>query len=223
LHIAKRKSGFFAICRMQYKIAFQGFLLFLFIPLVLTLFLKYPFGVLPSFGAAVAIMFAHRLIAKWFFFRNSSKRCFWCGSTKHSRSTLAVNSGETVRIQLCAHHCVDRARKFLDFCFHYRFLLRLGILFTLLWYVVTMILNDLEIIQFPPEWNRFLFQFVIALTVVSISFAYTSGHRIDQPAFPFPIHNLFLLGAKNTLLVFRYVGFWWLAASFYFLWVRFRS
>jgi hypothetical protein len=204
-------------------IAFQGFLLFLFIPLVLTLFLKYPFGVLPSFGAAVAIMFAHRLIARWFFFRNSGKRCFWCGSTKHSRSTLDVNSGKTVRIQLCVHRCFDPARKFLDFCFRYRILLRIGIFLTLLWYVVTMILNDLGIIQFPVEWNRFLFQFVIALTVVTISFAYTSGKKNDHPVFPFPIHNLSLIGAKNTLLVFRSVGFWWLAASFYFLWMRLRS
>jgi len=198
-------------------------LLFLFIPLVLTLFLKYPFGVLPSFAVAVAIMFGHRLIARPFFFRNSSKRCFWCGSTKHSRNTLEVMSGEKVRMQLCVHRCYDRAKKFFDFCFRYRIPLRIGIFITLLWYVITMILNDFGIMQFPVEWNRFLFQFVIALTVVTISFAYTSGHRMDQPVFPFPIHNLFLIGARNTLLVFRYVGFWWLAASFYFLWVRFRS
>jgi hypothetical protein len=211
----------FAICNIL--LHFQGFLLFLFIPLVLVLFLKYPFGVLPSFGAAVAIMFVHRLIARRFFFQNSSKRCFWCGSTKHSRSTLDVTSGEVVRIQLCTHRCFDKTRKFFDFCFRYRRLLRIGIFVTLLWYVVTMILNDLRIFQFSVEWNRFLFQFVIALTVVTVSFAYTSGHKHGQHIFPFPIHNLFLLGAKNTLLVFRYVGFWWLAASFYFLWVRLRS
>lgn len=195
-------------------------MLFLFIPLVLALFLKYPFGVLPSFGIAVAIMFVHRLIARRFFFQNSSKRCFWCASTKHPRSTLDVTSGEIVQIQLCTHRCFDRARKFFDFCFRYRNLLRMGIFLTLLWYVVTMILNDLAIFQFPAEWNGFLFQFFIAFTVVSISFAYTSGHTIDQPVFPFPIHNLFLIGARNTLLVFRYVGFWWLATSFYFLWMQ---
>lgn len=204
-------------------IAFQGFLLFLFIPLVLALFLKYPFGVLPSFAAAIAIIIVHRLIARRFFFQNSSKRCFWCGSTKHSRRALEVISGETVQIELCAHRCFDNARRFLDFCFRYRILLRLGIFLTLLWYVVTMILNDLGIFQIPVEWNRFLFQFVIALTVVTISFAYASGYKNDRPLFPFPIHNLSLIGAKNTLLVFRYVGFWWLATSFYFLWTRLRS
>ncbi len=200
-----------------------GLLLFLFIPLVLTLLLKYPFGVLPSFAAAIAIVFVHRLIARPFFFRNAGKRCFWCGSTKHSRSTLDVLSGEQVRIQLCAHRCSERARKFFAFCYRYRIPLRIGIFATLCWYVVVMVLNDVGIIEFPVEWNHFVFQFVIALTVVIISFAYTSGHRTAHAVFPFPIHNLFLIGARNTLLVFRYVGIWWLATSFYFLWMRFRS
>ncbi|MCI0411662.1 hypothetical protein L0222_02545 [bacterium] len=128
-----------------------------------------------------------------------------------------------IQIQLCVDNCFERAIKFFDFCFRYRLLLRIGIFLTLAWYVVTMISNDLGIIQFPAEWNRFLFQFIIALTVVTISFAYTTGRKTTEPVFPFPIHNLSLIGAKNTLFVFRYVGFWWLAAGFYFLFLRFSG
>ena len=35
----------------------------------------------------------------------------------------------------------------------------------------------------------------------------------DPIPFPFPIHNLALLGIRNTLFVFAGVGVWWLALS----------
>ena len=39
------------------------------------------------------------------------------------------------------------------------------------------------------------------------------------PAIDFPVHNLFLLGVRNTLWVFRLVGLWWLVS--WILWLRF--
>ena len=45
------------------RIHFRGILLFLFIPLVLFLFLKHPFGVIIGFVIAIVIMISHRLVA----------------------------------------------------------------------------------------------------------------------------------------------------------------
>jgi hypothetical protein len=197
----------------------KGFLLFLFIPLVLYLFLQHPFGVIQSFLTAIAIMIGHRWIARPFFLRNANQRCFWCGRSKNPRVSQEVKSGDTVAIELCVYGCSKRALQFFDFTSGYRHFLRAGIFLPLGWYIITMVLDALGIFHFPENWNHFIFQFMIAATVVIISFAYRSGSETSYPSFPFPIHNLFLIGAKNTLLVFRYVGFWWLAISFYFLWL----
>ena len=202
----------------------KGILLFLFIPLVLYLFLQYPAGVPASFLLAVAIMFGHRLVALPFFVRNKNSRCFWCGRLDRERIVTQVRTGdETVEIESCRERCYDQTGSFLTFTYRYRHLLRTGIFVPLVWYIVTMLLDHFGIWTFPRDWNRFIFQFFIALTVVTISFAYRVVKRAADPAFAFPIHNLFLLGAKNTLLVFRYVGIWWLAASVIFLlqqWAR---
>ncbi len=211
----------FQTTEMANTLHLKGFLLFLFIPLVLYLFVQHPFGLLPSFLLAITIMLGHRMVARPFFLRNARLRCFWCGQTKNPRTSLEVKSGDSVAIELCTVSCTDRARKFFDLAFRYRTLLRLGIFLPLVWYTVTMLLNDFQIFSFPENWNRFIFQFFIAATVVIVSFAYRSGRETAQPEFPFPIHNLFLLGANNTLMVFRLVGFWWLAASLYFLSIEF--
>jgi hypothetical protein len=192
----------------------KGILLFLFIPLVLYLFLQHPLGVIPSFLLAVAIMVGHRFVALPFFQRNASHRCYWCGRTANSRKVIKVDNTE---IQLCTQDCSGKAKRFFGYTYRNRLFLRIGIFLPLLWYIATMLLNEMGLFAFPEDWNHFIFQFFIAFTVVTISFAYKSGTEPDQPSFPFPIHNPFLIGAKNTLLVFRYVGFWWLAAGLYFL------
>ena len=117
-------------------------------------------------------------------------------------------------LEFC-ERCKDPAKRFFDFTYRYRMLLRLGIFLPLVWYLITMLLNHYGVFHFSIDWNRFIFQFFIALTVVTVSFAYRTGHLTDRLTFPFPIHNLFLLGARNTLVVFRYVGIWWLIASLY--------
>jgi len=54
----------------------------------------------------------------------------------------------------------------------------------------------------------------VALTVVGASLGYLAVREAAEPVTsPFPLHNLFLLGIRNTLWVFRVVGAWWLAAS----------
>ncbi len=110
-----------------------------------------------------------------------------------------------------------KARRFFDFTARFRLLLQAGIFLPLAFYVITMLLNGAGRLSFPVDWDRFLFQFFIACSVVSLSFLHPAGKEVERPWFPFPIHNLFLIGIRNTLLVFRYVGIWWLAAGLLFL------
>ncbi len=201
-------------------IHFSGILLFLFIPLVLFLFLKYPLGILLSFALAIVLMISHRFVAIPFMNRFRKFRCLWCGRTSRSRLNQIVQCGKPIEFEFCKDGCINRATRFFDFCARYAMLIRAGIFLPLLWYVVTMTLDAMNIFKFPREWNRFIFQFFIACTVVTISFLYKIGKETDSPAFPFPIHNLFLLGIRNTLHVFRLVGIWWIVVSLMFL---FRS
>jgi hypothetical protein len=201
------------LLQLNDKLHLKGILLFLFIPLVLFLFLRFPFGVPLSFFTAILIMIGHRFVAQPFFSKNAHLRCFWCGKTGNPRIQTEVNS---LPLEFC-EACLNPAKRFFDFTNRYRMFLRLGIFLPLVWYLVMMLLNDFGLFHFPSDWNRFIFQFFIAITVVTVSFAYRTGYLTDRLTFPFPLHNLFLLGAKNTLLVFRYVGLWWLAASLFFL------
>jgi hypothetical protein len=196
---------------------FCGILLFLFIPLVLFLFLKYPFGIIPSFAAALVIMISHRFVAIPFMNRFRKSRCLWCGKTSRLRVSQTVKCGKPLEFEFCVERCIHRAKCFFDFCSSHAMLLRLGIFLPLVWYVVSMSLDALKVIQFPRDWNHFIFQFFIACTVVSISFLYRTAKETNSPTFPFPIHNLFLLGIQNTRHVFRLVGIWWIVASLLFL------
>jgi len=207
----------FRLLPLPAKIHPQGILLFLFIPIVLFLFLQHPFSIPYSFLAAICIMIAHRFVARAFFLWNKSRRCFWCGKTSSPRVPMEINSGEPIIIELCNPFCKEPAKRFFDFCCRYRMFLRAGIFAPLIWYIVTMLLSYYGIFRFSSEWNHFIFRFPIALSVVTVSFAYRTGKPRKHAVFPFPIHNLFLIGARNTLLVFRYVGIWWLIASIHFL------
>jgi hypothetical protein len=199
-----------------------GVLLFLFIPLVLFLFLRYPFGIQMSFLIAILIIAGHRFLAIPFMERYRSHRCLWCGRTSRVRTTVEIHAGKKMIFQFCEGSCVEKGKRFIDFCETHKAILKFGIFVPLIWYVVTMLLISYGMFSFPTNWNQFIFRFFIAWTVVSISFLYRNGKQADHLQFPFPIHNLFLLGIKNTLTVFRLVGIWWIAAGLYFLyhWIR---
>ncbi len=196
------------------RIHFHGILLFLFIPLVLFLFLKHPFGVITSFVTAIVIIISHRFVAIPFMNRFKNSRCLWCGRTSRPRVKQTVGA---IEFEFCQQTCITKAKRFFDFCSRYALVLRAGIFVPLAWYVITMILTALNLFHFPEDWNHFIFQFFIALTVVSISFVYRIGKETDTLTFPCPIHNLFLLGIQNTLIVFRIVGIWWIVVSLIFL------
>jgi hypothetical protein len=213
LEIETRKSALF--------IHLLGVILFLFIPFVLFLFLREPFGIRWSFGIAVLIMFLHRLVAIPFMEKYKTQRCLWCGRTVRPRIGVEINSGKPLLFELCKDGCVFQARRFFDFCERNKWILRAGIFIPLLWYIISMLLVSFGVFSFPADWNNFIFRFFISCTVFAISFLYKTGNETDTPRFPFPIHNLFLMGARNTLIVFRIVGLWWILAGIYFLFKKF--
>src|SRR5437773_11066933 len=106
------------------KIHAQGIVLFLFIPLVLFLFLQYPFGILPSLIAGIVIMFAHRFIAKPFLRRYHLSRCLWCGRTSRPRQNLDVRISATSNFtfQCCETSCLPNTKRFFDFADRYKML-----------------------------------------------------------------------------------------------------
>jgi len=159
-------------------------------------------------------MFGHRFLAIPFMERFRNERCLWCGRTSRLREAMIVSEKE---FQLCVENCKTNAFRFFDFCRKNRIMIAAGIFLPLGWYILSMLGNGFGLLSFPPDWDRFLFQFFIAITVASISFLYRTGSAIENPVFSFPIHNLFLLGIRNTLLVFRYVGIWWITISLIFL------
>ena len=207
----------FRLLLLPDKLLPQGILLFIFIPIVLFLFLQHPFGVPYSLLIGIAIIIAHRFVARPFFFENANRRCFWCARRTNPRVRCEVKAGNIVTVELCNPFCKESAKRFFDFCDRFKMFIRLGIFVPLVWYLVVSLLNDFRVFHFEPDWNKFIFRFFVAITVVTISFAYPKGRTTHKAVFPFPIHNLFLIGAKNTLLVFRYVGIWWILDSLYFL------
>src|SRR5262249_31069315 len=133
------------------KSTITGILLFLFIPLVLFLFLRFPFGILPSFIAALVIMFGHRFVAIPFMNRNRLLRCVWCARSSRERETLIVKAGSEVDFKFCKEGSTSRARRFFDFCSRYRMIFRIGIFLPLAWYVISMFVIALSGWKFPVE------------------------------------------------------------------------
>jgi hypothetical protein len=207
-----------------------GVLLFLFIPLVLYLLLKLPFGVGPSLGIALLIMGGHRFVVGNFVRRYSRERCFWCGRTGKQRQRLTVSSGTSngngnengnskngTMFEFCVDRCTAKAKRFFYFCNRYKDYIRAGIFGPLIFYALTVPLFLINKPIVPMEWETFVFRFFIACTVVAVSFFPIKGESQRSLSFPFPAQNLLLLGIQNTLFVFRYVGIWWILASLYFL------
>jgi len=197
------------------RLALQGLLLFLFIPLVLFLYLQQPFGPAVSIALGLAIMFGHGFVAAPWMARHSTKRCLWCGRAGDFDRTFPVVSGASEqRVAACsAGHHISVAR-FLTLVVRYRAPIAIGIFAPLLVLLVASLALAAGHPLLAQDWNAWQFKTIVALTVVVTSFAYRRVRQVSQPLHsPFPLHNLFLLGIRNTLWVFRLVGAWWLVAG----------
>lgn len=190
--------------------------LFLFIPLVLVLYLRYPFGLAPSLAVGVALMLGHRFVARPFMDRTLSRRCFWCGRDLDGEDRAAPfrSRGKTIPARGCSE---DHAAYVLTFArsVNWAFLpLRLAIVLPVLVYLALAVLAAAGRPLIPMAWAVWVFKLPIAAAVVALSFLWPRGARLDvEPAIDFPPHNLFLLGVRTTLWIFRVVGLIWLAQA----------
>jgi len=216
----------------------SGALLFLFIPLVLFLFLQQPLGVLQSLVLGLVIMIGHRFVASPFSRRNRDRRCLWCGrgtDESNCESTwVRVSREDPARYSLCSsklRDCQSRWSGLHGLALRAGPILKLGIGLPLVHYLLAEFVRGARGSTWVTHENNALwFQAGIAVTVVSISFLYgrfrvgegeaqhsasgsaapANSSDLVSGAFPFPIHNLTLLGAGWTLWIFRIVGIWWL-------------
>ena len=195
--------------------ALQGVVLFAFIPLVLVLFLRQPIGAGPSVVLGAIIMFGHRFLAAPWMARHATERCLWCGRSVAAGDPMEVMAGGTSRMVVAcspAHRLL--AGRFLTFIMIARTPIAIGIFVPL----AVLLGGSLALAAgFPllaPEWNAWQFRMIVAFTVVCASLAYRAVTvPAGKLACPFPLHNLFLLGIRNTLWVFRVVGAWWLVGG----------
>lgn len=189
-----------------------GIGLFLFIPLVLVLFLRTPIGVGPSLAAGVAIMLAHRFVARPFMDRNLSRRCFWCGRASAAVAAPFRSRGRAVDARACGAAHASRLAAFARAVAAARPALAILIFVPLLAYLINGAGLAAGVDAVPIARAAWGFKIPIATAVVALSLGYPLAARSPREgAVDFPVHNLFLLGVGNTLWVFRLVGLFWLA------------
>jgi len=204
----------------RWLIILQGIALFLFIPLVLFLYLRQPLGPAPSIVVGLAIMFGHRFVAAPWMARHATERCLWCGRpvaqgfSPPSVTFPVFSGGRDQTVAACSPRHRDAAGRFLTFVARYRAPIAIGIFVPLL----VLILGTLAFATgrplLSPAWDTWQFKTIVALTVVVTSLTYrVIGGPVEPLRSAFPLHNLFLLGIRNTLWVFRLVGAWWLVAG----------
>jgi len=192
-------------------LALRGAVLFLFIPLVLVLYLRMPFGLAPSVLGGIAIMVAHRFVARPWMERHLVSRCFWCGRAPAPIEAPLTSKGTTIAARACTARHRDDLRAFGRVVAAGKPALAMLILVP----VVLNLLNALAAIAgttiVPLDTAVWCFKIPIALAVVTLSFAWPLGRSSSgQAAIDFPVHNLFLLGVNPTFWVFRIVGLFWL-------------
>jgi len=198
------------------SLTLQGAALFAFIPLVLILYLQMPLGAAASTCLGLVLMFGHRLIAAPWMTRHATERCLWCGREALAQAQpLRIRSSGAERVlAACGTEHHEKAGRFLTFVERFRIPIGLGIFVPLL----TLLLANLAQAAGRPFISHaasvLQFRTVVAITVVGASLG---NLAIRRPAgsltSPFPLHNLFLLGIRRTLWVFRLVGAWWLVSS----------
>ena len=205
------------------KERWQGIVLFLPVPIVLWLITNLPLGMWPSLGLGVALMVTHRLYARPFALKRQARRCLWCGKggTAADLAPLAVTEpmGETVW-QVCPDEHRKKLTGFLGWATTRALFLRIGIIGSLLLYLITIPLAFYG--KLGPVSTVDLsygFRLLIALTVLPLGWL-GPGSRggVGSLSVPFPVHIQALIGTVVVAWLFRIIGLIWLvAATIHFL------
>lgn len=186
-----------------------GATLFLFIPLVLTLFVARPEPVALSLGLGLALMIGHRFLAAPYPELVRERRCLWCNRRlpKAWEPLALATSAGSLEARTCPRHRAPAAR-FFSFLDAAKWPLAAGIFLPLLLLLAALIAAAFGRPEPLPAATA-LFRLAIGLTVVTASLAYPLAAERRPPGVPFPVHNFFLLGVRALLWIFRVVGVWW--------------
>ncbi len=188
----------------------RGAAAFAFIPATLWMMLRLPLGTGPSLLVAAGTIAAHRPLASRFVFERRARRCLWCGGFPRDGVEVSLQGVPSLRVCAAEAGSLDR---FLAFCAGHALALRLGILVPVFGY---FLLGALSVMGFAPvslEARKHLFRGLVALSVLGVALLHRRSPARRPPSFPFPIHNLALLGVRATLLVFLGVGLYWLGLT----------
>ena len=187
-----------------------GLGLFLFIPFVLFLFVRHPEPVAASLAGGIALMVGHRVLARPYMEAVRNRKCLWCNGTPRPRSEplrLLTGDGELVAT-VCPQH-FEPAARFAAFLDRARVPLRAGIFLPLLALLAALAAAALG----ERRWLEpavAVFQLLVGVTVNFAAFGYLTERATTPAQLPFPAHNLFLIGERNLVWVFRLVGIWWI-------------
>lgn len=198
------------------RVRLAGVLLFLFIPAVLVLYLRMPFGPAPSLLSGIAVMLLHRRTARPFMDHHLSARCFWCGGDLDGPGTDAsFRSGkETIAARGCNEAHAGKLTVFARAVSACRWALTAVIVVPVAVYLINALWALVGSAPLTASAARWIFKVPIAAAVVTLSLAWPLGRGLSrQPAIDLPPHNLSLLGVGWTLWVFRVVGLVWLGQA----------
>lgn len=198
-----------------YWIYLEGLLLFSFIPMTLYIMLVLPFGIIMSLLIAIMMIALHRFIARPYLMNHKMHKCFWCNkvSEKMYDYDIEIFQGQSrFNFKACREVCYKELNNFFSFTGAYGGIVKWSILIPLILYFIGTLFLATGYYQWDIKWNKAFFKGMIALSVILISFVYKIPVKSKVLSFPLPIHNLSLLGIRNTVWIFRLVGAWWIYA-----------
>jgi hypothetical protein len=200
--------------RSAVGLALVGLGLFVFIPLVLFLLLQQPLGPGLSLFLGLSLMAGHRFAAAPWAFRHSTDRCLWCGRAGVTGEALEVfSSGRQWSLTTCSPDHRREASRFLSHVQRYRSAIGLGIFVPLAALLIGTLGAAFGQCWVEHDTLALTFRTLVAATVLLVSLTYYATPIKEPLCFPFPLHNLCLLGIGKTLWVFRAVGGVWLLLS----------
>jgi hypothetical protein len=192
-----------------------GVLVFLPVPAVLFLFTQAPLGPPASLVLGVAVRATHRLYARPFACARGDRRCLWCAGIAGTGPELIVEEPlGTTRWRACGEPHALRARRFLNWAGAHGRFVQVGILGTLL---VFLVLGTVA--AAAPAALRYadavgLFRLGIAATVLPLALLGVRGTAgSERLRTPFPVHIQALVGTATVVWLFRIVGLVWLTLA----------
>lgn len=199
-----------------------GFVLFLFIPTVLYLFVAHPAPVAASVGFGLLLMIAHRFLARPYMLAARPYKCVWCnrvfdaqtGAARAPQLAVELIQGANqppLELLACAAH-VARTRRFFAFVDRCRQPLRLGIGLPLGLLLGSLVAYSAGVGDWTESATA-LFRLSVGLSVHLAALGPWLGAPREQSAAAFPVHNFYLLGVGAILWIFRLVGIWWIVAG----------